>query len=222
MPADHRAPLSALRHASLGISAALLLAIALASPASAAVVPQAATACRGLLTKAPTTNEPNNLSYKFSCSNPITAYTLIANRAASDFEVIDDFSVTADVLDASGAIAPTESWGCEGGLPGNGVNCNNNAATAMAAGHFAVGTFDTSDPYCPSIPTGSPPGTNPLPQAIVQLVVTDVTGAQNGPFRMRLDRSCPVVKPIPKKTKAKTKPKHGKGSHKGNKKSARK
>jgi hypothetical protein len=30
------------------------------------------------------------------------------------------------------------------------------------------------------------------------------------------------VKPIPKKTKAKTKPKHGKGSHKGNKKSARK
>jgi hypothetical protein len=205
------------------VTVALLPAAVLAAPASAAVVPQAATACRGLLTKAPTANEPNNLSYQFHCSSAITAYTLIANRTPSDFGVIDDFSVTADVQDSTGAIVPTEAVGCEGGIPGNGVNCNNNGATAISAGHVMVGTFDTADPYCPSIPTGSPPGTNPLPQAVVQLVVTDVTGAQNGPFRISLGKACPVVKPLPKKAKAKTKskPKHKTG-HKGSKKSARK
>ena len=141
----------------------------------------------------------------------------------SDFGVIDDFSVTADVQDSAGAIVPTEALGCEGGIPSNGVNCNDNGTVPIGAGHVMVGTFDTSDPYCPSIPTGSPPGTNPLPQAVVQLVVTDVTGAQNGPFRINLNKACPVVKPLPKKAKTKTKPKSKhKTGHKGSKKSSRK
>jgi hypothetical protein len=81
-------------------------------------------------------------------------------------------------------------------------------------GHTVKGTFSLSDPYCPSIPVGSPPGTDPLPQAMVQLVVTDTTGAESGPFRLNLNQTCPVVKPVPK-PKPKT---GGKHSHKGGKK----
>jgi hypothetical protein len=40
-----------------------------------------------------------------------------------------------------------------------------------------------------------------VPQAFVQLIVTDTTGAQNGPFRLPLKSKCPAVKTTTKSSK---------------------
>jgi hypothetical protein len=97
----------------------------------------------------------------------------------------------------------TESFGCAGTIPGNGVNCNAGAGGYLPAPDSAEGSFDTSDPYCANIPAGSPAGTQPEPTALVELVVTDTTGAEDGPFRLRLHGSCPAVHVVKVKTKTK-------------------
>jgi hypothetical protein len=185
---------------------------AFASPAMAA--PQAATTCQGSLTKAPTADEPNLLAYQFQCSWAISAYTIVANRSLTDFSTIDDFSTVANVVDSTGTINSKESFGCEGSLPGNGVNCNANG-TFMDAPQFAEGTFDLAVPYCSHVATADelastaaakkkPKKKTPVvivPQAFVQLIVTDTTGAQNGPFRLPLKSKCAAVKTTTKSSK---------------------
>ena len=46
-----------------------------------------------------------------------------------------------------------------------------------------------------------------MPQAIVQLVVTDYTGAEDGPFTLGPASACPKVPNVVPTPKAKTKPK---------------
>lgn len=178
----------------LALASSLVLGAAFATSATADTPPppQAAANCYGHLSKAPTTDEPNNLNYKFNCDHRITAYTLIVNRGRSDTETVDDFSTVALVVEPNGDVDPSASFNCEGTLPGPGMNCNAGGGH-MSAWSYAEGSFDTTDPYCKSIPPGSPPGTRALPTALVQLVVTDTSGAQDGPFRLLLDSACPAV-----------------------------
>jgi hypothetical protein len=186
---------------------------AFASPAMAA--PQAATTCQGALTKSPTADEPNNLAYSFQCSWAVSAYTIVANRSLNDFSTVDDFSTVANVVNSAGVINSSQSFGCEGSLPGNGVNCNA-GSTFMDAPQFAQGTFDLAVPYCSHVATADELAstaaakkkpkkkTTPVvivPQAFVQLIVTDTTGAQNGPFRLPLRSKCPAVKTTTKSSK---------------------
>jgi hypothetical protein len=133
------------------------------------------------------------MDYTFRCNGDITAYSLVVNRTIGDFEVADDFSTTALVTTA-GAVVPTESFGCEGLLPGDGVNCNGTASAYNDVG----GSFDPSDPYCGGYPPGAKWPAKPEPQAMVQLIVTDSSGAQDGPFRLDVTPKCPFVKPLPK------------------------
>jgi hypothetical protein len=184
-----------------------LVGCALPAIASAASAPPpvSATNCSGSLTKAPTADEPNLLGYKFHCDWGITAYTLVVNRKANDFSTLDDFSPTADVLDLTGNVVPAVGLTCDGSIPGNGVSCTPGAKKYLAAPDYASGTIDTSDPYCAGIPPGSPAGTKAEPQAIVQLVVTDATGAQDGPFRLEL---APACRPTPKPQKHRHKQRH--------------
>ncbi|MEA2158393.1 MAG: hypothetical protein QOD66_773 [Solirubrobacteraceae bacterium] len=171
--------------------------------------PQSATTCYGSLVKGtPTADQPNPMTYKFSCDGRINAYTIIANRRPSNFDVLDAFSTTADVLDAQGNIVSNQSFGCEGSLPSNGVNCNAGGSGAfMGAWNRATGSFDLTDPYCKTLAPDAKPGTLATPQATVQLIVTDTSGAQDGPFRLAPRSACPRVpdrapKLTPKKTKA--------------------
>jgi hypothetical protein len=152
-----------------------------------------------VLGRAKTVEEPNLLDYRFTCTRPIVAYTLVVNRQSYNFTEVDNFSTSANVLDPLGAIVPTESFVCEGTIPGAGINCNGTAYP----GHFVDGTFDTTDPYCSFLPSKKP-GTKPTPQAMVQLVVSDSTGAQSGPFRLNITPACPTVKAIPKAVKHKS------------------
>jgi hypothetical protein len=187
------------------LALAVCASAAFASPAMAA--PQAATTCNGSLTKAPTADEPNNLNYQFQCTWGVSAYTILANRTPNDFSTIDDFSTVANVVDSAGTINPTQSFTCEGSLPGNGVNCNAGGKW-MDAPQFAEGSFDLTVPFCSHVATADELASTAaasrsrnrtskpviVPQAFVQVIVTDTTGAQDGPFRLPLQGKCPAVK----------------------------
>jgi hypothetical protein len=193
-----------LRCGPLTLAVALLGCVLAGSAGAAATTPESATSCGGSLTRAkPTTNDSNLLAYKFQCDWGVSAYTLIVNRGLNDDTTVDDFSSSAGVFDTSGNAVATESFGCSGTIPGNGVNCNAGAGGYLPAPDSAEGSFDTSDPYCANIPAGSPAGTQPEPTALVELVVTDTTGAEDGPFRLRLHGSCPAVHVVKVKTKTK-------------------
>jgi hypothetical protein len=188
--------------------ASLVLPAAFVSSSGAATppppTPQSSVNCSGALTAAPTSEEPNLLGYKFSCAGRISAYTLIVNRRRRDVETIDDFSTSADVLSPNGAIDPNHSFTCEGSLPGDSVNCNAGAGAQIGWGSFAVGQIDLVDPYCANYPKSTskkkkgskkkPVTATPEPQAFVQLIVTNLTGAQDGPFRLPRSPHCPKLK----------------------------
>jgi hypothetical protein len=180
------------------------------SALAAAPTPESTTSCGGSVSRAkPTSLDPNLLNYKFSCDWGITAYTITVFRQSNNSTTIDDFASSVSVFDPDGSADPKEVFGCSGTIPGNGVNCNAGAGGVMAAPNTAEGQLDTTDPLCPYIPKGSPAGAKPQPGAVVELVVSDTTGAEDGPFRLFLSGKCPS----PAKAGAKT-PFQAKGSTK--------
>jgi hypothetical protein len=201
----HQARFRALLHCGgLALAVALLGCVLAGTASAAATTPESATSCGGSLKRAtPTTNDPNLLNYTFNCDWGVSSYTLIVNRGLNDDSTVDDFASSVGVFDPSGNPLATESFGCSGTIPGDGVNCNAGAGGYLPAPDSVQGSFDTSDPYCANIPAGSPARAKPEPTALVDLVVTDTTGAEDGPFRLRLDGRCPAVHVV--KVKPKTK-----------------
>ena len=195
------------------LGVACLPAVASAAPPT----PVSTTDCGGPLNidSAPTPDDPYLVDYKFHCSEDITAYTLIISRGASNLETIDDFDPTPQAILPDGSTSATESVTCSAELPGNGVNCNAGAGGTISAWNNVQGSIDLVQPYCKYLPAGAKPGTLAVPQAVVQVVVTNSTGAQNGPFELPLATGCkkvPDYVPFPKvkstttkKTKKKTK-----------------
>ncbi len=182
---------------------------------AAAVTPESLTTCSGSIApdaSGTAIGEPYLLDYTFQCSTDISAYTVIVNRQAGDDGNLDDYNSSPAVLDSDG-VTPnaTESITCEGSTPSDGVNCNAGAGAVLSAGNFAEGSVDLVEPYCKYLPSGAAPGTPAVPRANVQLIVTDYTGAQDGPFDLDRATACPKVAnfvPTPKpKPKAKPKPK---------------
>jgi hypothetical protein len=199
------------------IRAAFVLLACAVLPASAGAAPPtptSSTSCAGSVSKdpaaTPTSDDPNLIDYKFDCDGAISAYTLIANRRLSDFETIDDFSSDVAVIQTDGNPSATESITCEGSLPWDSINCNAGPGGLVSTGFVLEGSFDLTGPYCKNIPAGSRPGTLAEPQAMIQLVVTESSGGEDGPFRLNLTSACPVVPdrvPLPPK---KAKPKRAK------------
>jgi hypothetical protein len=217
--------LSARKSSPIGIGR-LLLAIAvgallaalitvLTPDAEAATTPTAPTpipvsVCDGSLSPAtPTVDDPNLLNYKFYCDGEVTAYTVIVNRPGHIDDEIDDFETSTSVFEPnSGALITSLSFNCTGTIPGGGVGCF--AGTGNFAPPYASieGQFDTSDPFCANLPKDAKPGTKPEPGASAQLVVTDATGAEQGPFLLPIAPGCKAVKPVPK-PKPKKHKRHG-------------
>jgi len=199
------------RGAAISATAGALALFALPASAGAAVTPASFTHCGGSLSKdpSPTVDDPNLIDYQIHCDTDITAYTLIVNRRLWDFGTIDDFSSDISVNQTpGGAPSTTESVTCSADLPGDGLNCNAGAGGSITAWYNIGGSFDLVEPYCKTLPSGAKPGTPAIPQAVVQLVVTDNTGAEDGPFRFNLDKPCPAVPdkvPSPKLKKKVTK-----------------
>jgi hypothetical protein len=171
------------------------------SALAAAPTPESTTSCGGTLSRAkPTSLDPNLLNYKFSCDWAITSYTILVNRKPGDYTTIDDYNGAPSVFDTTGNPLSKPAVICSGTIPGDGVNCNAGAGGVILAPDVTEGSLDTTAPYCPYVPKGSPKGAKPQPGALVQLLVTDSTGAEDGPFRLFLSGKCPS----PAKAGAKT------------------
>ena len=224
-----RNPLVALRRAGLlggGVALAMCVVPALAG---AAVTPTSATDCAGKISAdsgASAADEPNLLDYTFSCDGGITAYTIIVDQQGDGASggSIDDYNPAPSVLETDGVTpSPTETVTCEGTTPSDGINCNTGTQGAqLSDGFFADGSVDPIQAYCKHLPTNAngklaKPGTAAVPQAVVQLVVTDYTGAQDGPFNLGPAKACPKVPNVVPTPKVK-----GKGKTKGKSKTTRK
>jgi hypothetical protein len=216
-----------LARAGLASGAVVVAACMLPAASSAAVTPTSLTFCKGKVSPdagGAAANEPNLLDYRFTCDGGITAYTIIVNQQgdAASGGAIDDFNPSPSVFETDGLTpSPTETITCEGTTPSNGVNCNlTTGGVQLTREYFAAGSVDPIQPYCKHLPTTAngklaKPGTPAVPQALVQLVVTDYTGAEDGPFTLWPSNACakvPNAVPTPapkvkKKTKAKAKKK---------------
>ncbi len=177
-------------------SGALLLGL----PASASALPESDTTCGGYLNadaSGASVGEPDLLDYSFSCSTPISAYTVVIDRVRTDGDNIDDFNPNPLVYAGSnGQVSTTESINCGGQTPSNGINCyalDGSVAGTIDAEDLIVGSVDPTSQYCSYLPKGAKPGTPAVPRAIVELIVTDNTGAEDGPFELGPATRCPKV-----------------------------
>jgi hypothetical protein len=176
-----------------------------AAAGAATVTPASFTTCRGTLAPdsgAKQAGEPNLLDYKFQCDTPITAYSVIVNQAHDSGGAIDDFDSAPLVYTGDGVTPATgETVSCEGVLPSDGINCNTGTeGLSLGEYNYVAGTVDP-------IQAVAKAGTPAIPTAVVQLIVTDSTGAQDGPFTLRESKACPQVPnvvPAPPATKKST------------------
>jgi hypothetical protein len=187
------------------LAAAAVAAVGAAVPAAggaATVVPTSFTGCHGTLAAdSSNSDEPNLLDYSFSCNSGITAYSILVSQQRSAGGALDDFGNSPSVFETDGVTpSPTESLTCAGVTPSNGINCATPAlGSQITLGYTISGSIDLINPYCKHLPTtlnnGKPatPGSLATPTATVWVLVTDYTGGQNGPFRLKLDKACPKV-----------------------------
>jgi hypothetical protein len=184
-----------------------------AGAATAPPTPESLTNCGGTLTpdaSGASQDEPYLLDYAFNCNTQISAYTITVDRLASGTANVDNYSSSANVVEPDQSISPTESITCEGTTPSNGINCNLGAGGLMDTYAAAEGSIDLVQPYCAYLPPKAKPGTPAVPQAIVSVVVTDNTGAEDGPFYLSPTTACKKVAavvptPVTKVTKKKKK-----------------
>jgi hypothetical protein len=177
--------------------AALALSIGAiaAGAASAATPPPSAVTCNGHADRGDDPTQPDGIDVAFGCSGDIKSFTVISSAPVGGFEV------NADVFDhATQEIVETDSFFCEGLIPGDGFNCTGGAH----GGNDIRAAFETNDPVCSD--------TELTPPLRLQVVVSDANGATAGPFRLRGPDACP--KPGP------AKPAGGKGKHRRHRRAA--
>jgi len=183
---------------------------------SSTIAPVPVLGCVGDLSPAtPTDTDPNLTNYSFHCNGQVTAYTVVVTRPGQAYDELDDFSVTANVIDpTTEQLSATESFNCEGGIPGSGISCLiASPATSADTWSLIQGQFDTTTPFCPTLPAHAKPGTKPSQRAVAYLVVSDPTGEEVGPWIFQYSPRCPVVKPVPKPKVKKTIRKHTTRKH---------
>jgi hypothetical protein len=211
------------RTALLAGSVAGLAFVLPAVTSAATITPTSLTDCGGKVSADPSgkaAGEPNLLDYRFQCDGGISAYTVLISQQGDKGGSIDDYNPSPSVFETDGLTpSATESITCEGTTPSNGINCAGAAKDQQVTDGFVVqGTVDPIQAYCKHLPTDAngklaKPGTAAVPQAVVQLVVTDYTGAEDGPFNLGPAKACPKVAnavpapPVKTKPKAKSKPK---------------
>ena len=194
-------------------SAVALTALPTAAGAATLVTPASLTNCFGSL-KADATGkgsgQSNLLDYSITCSTDISSYTVLVVRPQDADNNIQQYATNPNVIYPStyptpGLAGTVSSQGvsCEGVSPSDGVNCYAQAIGsdgktpvlgAIPAWYATQGSISLDEPYCKYLPKGAKPGTSAVPSANVEYVVTDNTGAQDGPFVLGLKGSkCPKV-----------------------------
>jgi hypothetical protein len=172
----------------LGIALAVLIAAIAATvmlnhgaPASIADQNPNNTLCKGHIDKgAADPDDPDSgvVEYTFACSQPITGYSVLPDRAATAFdtEVFGTDPATKEVL-------ATDAFSCNGEQPGFGVNCT---GANVGNWHPITSKFTIDGDVCAE------------PRVDALLVVTYAAVASGkatqyiaGPFDLGRPRGCP-------------------------------
>ena len=202
--------------------------------------PPSATQCSGTIrldTGGPAAGNPNPYDYSFSCGSAIPAgatdpsgyswnfsgniwsYTIVVTRRKDNGSNVTYEAPTANVLNSSGAIDPTQYVNCSSAVPSDGFSCSAPGPGASSASDFSngatpylpyipaldtvTGGFSLAEGYCGFLPKGAKPGTPAVPQATVELIVTDTNGVSEGPFELyHAGKACPKVPAVVPKHKS--------------------
>jgi hypothetical protein len=185
--------------------------------------PSSVTQCSGTIAPdaaGPAAGNANPFDYSFGCASispgatspsgynwlfdgNIYSYTIIVTRRKDDGSNVTYASPVATILNAGG-VDLNADVNCTSFTPSDGFNCaapgpNPSAATlgtyekSIAAGDTVQGGFAMTDPYCAYLPKGAKAGTPAVPQAVVELLVTDDNGAQDGPFELYRSTPCKKI-----------------------------
>ncbi len=159
--------------------------------------------------------------YTWNFSGNIWSYTILVTRRKDIGNNVTYEAPTANVLTSSGAVDGTQYVNCSSAVPSDGFGCSapgpGASSTAdlanganppylsyIPAGETVTGGFAMTEAYCSFLPKGAKPGTPAVPQATVELVVTDTNGVSDGPFQLTRTGKCPKVPAVvPQKKKAK-------------------
>ena len=141
--------------------------------------------CKGHISKgAPSPDDPTvtQVQYVFACSQPITGYQIQPDHEVESIET-ETFATDRTTK----AVVPTDSFSCNGDLPGFGVNCN-----GVYGGDWRVvtGTFAINEKLCDE-PRVDPLLTVTFANANAQRVVTQFIA---GPFDLGRPRGCKASK----------------------------
>jgi hypothetical protein len=174
----------------LGITLAVLAALTVSavllhhsSPTAVAVADQnpSNTLCKGHTTKGkPDPADPTTgvVEYSFACSQAITGYSVLPDKAATGFET-EVFALDAKTKE----VVPTDAFSCNGEQPGWGVNC-----TGTYGGNWETtsSTFTIDGDVC------AEPRVDPL-LMVTYASVTSGKATQYiaGPFDLGRPRGCP-------------------------------
>ena len=171
--------------------------------------------------------------YTWNFSGNIWSYTILVARRKDNGNNITYGAPTANVLTASGAVDATQYVNCSSAVPSDGFGCSAPGPGASSAsdlsngsnppylayipaGEQVTGGFSLAEGYCSFLPKGAKPGTPAVPQATVELIVTDTNGVTEGPFQLTRAGKCrkvPAVVPQPKAKKKRTAKKASKARH---------
>lgn len=163
--------LRAVRPGLLLLSAGAALALS-TSTATASPLPASAR-CSGKT--AAVKGDPTQVGYRFSCNQSIKSYTIISTASIAGFDV------NVPVFEPTGAIDTSDSWGCEGDIPGDGFHCNGTAR------YFTT----TKGQYEPE---NAPCSKKGRWTARAWVVVADTYNQTEGPFRLVGPKRCKAPK----------------------------
>lgn len=165
--------------------------------------------------------DPSGYSWNFS--GDIWSYTIVVTRRKDNGSNVTYEAPTANVLTNSGALDATQYVNCSSAVPGDGFSCSAPGPGASVASDLANGTnpaylayipagdtvsggFSLAEGYCAFLPKGARPGTPAIPQATVELIVTDTNGVSEGPFQLyHTGKKCPKIPAVVPKPKTKAK-----------------
>jgi hypothetical protein len=165
--------------------------------------------------------DPSGYSWNFSGN--IWSYTIVITRRKDSGSNVTYEAPTANVLTSSGAVDATQYVNCSSSVPSDGFSCSAPGPGASTTSDLANGTsppylpyipaldrvtggFSLAEGYCGFLPKGAKPGTPAVPQATVELIVTDTNGVSEGPFELyHSGKACPKVPAVVPKHRSKAK-----------------
>jgi hypothetical protein len=163
--------------------------------------------------------DPSGYSWNFTGN--IWSYTIVVTRRRDNDNNVTYEAPTANVLTALGALDSTQYVNCSSSVPSDGFSCSDPGPGATSssdlangsnppyrsyipAGESVTGGFALTEGYCAFLPKRAKPGTPAVPQATVELIVTDTNGVSEGPFQLTRAGKCPKVPAVVPQRKKKT------------------